>query len=83
MSAAVHGYARSPDMAALSNMLHLALAALKCKPFFECVLSLANCVDIPSRPQGQAEDDFHEQVKAKHWPGMKFPSCKKNFNAPP
>ena len=78
MSAAVHGYARSPDMAALSNTLHLALAALKCTPFFEWVPSLANCADIPSRPQGPAENDFYEQVKAKHWPGkMKFPSFEK------
>jgi len=28
MPAAVHGYARSPDLVALSNTLHLALAAL-------------------------------------------------------
>ena len=35
MSVAVHGYARSPDLATLSNTLHLALAALKCTLFFE------------------------------------------------
>jgi len=34
--------------------------------------------NIPSRPQGPAENDFYEQVKAKHWPGkMKFPSFEK------
>jgi len=52
MSAAVHGYARSPDLAALSNTLHLVLAALKYTPFFQWVPSLANCADIPTRPQG-------------------------------
>ena len=56
MSTAVHGYARSPDLAALSNTLNLALAALKCTPFFEWVSPLANCADIPSRAQGVAEE---------------------------
>ena len=59
MSAAAHGYARSPDLAALSNTLHLALAALKCTPLFEWVPSLANYVGIPSRPQGVAEEAFY------------------------
>lgn len=77
MSAAVHGYARSPDMAALSNTLHLALAALQCTPFFEWVPSLANCADIPSRPQGPAEEAFYTRIKAEHWKGkMRFPSFK-------
>jgi len=69
MSAAVHGYARSPDLAALSNTLHLALAALKCTPFFEWVPSLANCADIPSRPQGVAERAFYARVKVTRWSG--------------
>jgi len=64
MSAAVHGYARSQDFAALSNTLHLALAALTCTPFFEWVPSLASCADIPSRPQGVAEEAFYARVKA-------------------
>ena len=58
MSAAVHGYARSPDLAALSNTLYLALAALKCTPFFEWVPSNANCADIPSPSRGVAEEVF-------------------------
>jgi hypothetical protein len=75
MSAAVHGYARSPDLAALSNTLHLALAALKCTPFFEWVQSLANCADIPSRPQGVAEEAFCARVEVTRWPEKKkFPS---------
>jgi len=75
MSAAVHGYARSPDLATLSNTLHLALAALKCTPFFEWVPSLANCADIPSRPQGVAEEAFYARVEVTRWPeNMKFPS---------
>jgi len=73
MSAVVHGYARSPDIADLSNTVHLALAALKFTPFFEWVPSLANCADtgIPSHPQGLTEEDsirkFYKQVRAKHW----------------
>jgi len=75
MSAAVHGYARFPERAALSNTLHLALAALKCTPFFEWVPSLANCADIPSRPQGVAERAFYARVKVTRWSGkMRFPS---------
>jgi len=72
---AVHDYARSPDLAALSNTLYLALAALKCTLFFEWVPSLANCADIPSRPQGVAEEAFYARVEVTRWPGkMKFPS---------
>ena len=82
MSAAVHGYARSPDLVALSNTLHLALAALKCTPFFEWVPSLANWSDIPSRPQGVAEEAFYACVELTRWPGkMKFPSFT-NFQFP-
>jgi len=73
LSAAVHGYARSPDLAALSNTLNLALAALKYNPFFKWVPSLANCADIPSRPQGVAEEAFYARVEATRWPEkMKF-----------
>jgi len=68
MSAAVHGYARSLDLAALSNTLHLALAALKCTPFFEWVPSLANCADIPSQTQGVAEEAFCTRVEVTRWP---------------
>jgi len=75
MSAAVHGYAKSPDLATLSITLNVALAALKCTPFFEWVPSLANCTDIPSRPQGVAEEAFYARVEVTRWPEkMKFPS---------
>jgi len=69
MSAAVHGYARSPNLAALSNTLHLALAALKCTPFFEWLPSFANCADIPSRLQGVTEEAFYARVKVTRWSG--------------
>ena len=69
MSAAVHGYARSPNLAALSNTLHLTLAALKCTPFLEWVPSFANCADIPSRPQRVTEEAFYARVKVTRWPG--------------
>jgi len=75
MSAAVHGYARSLDLDTLFNTLHLALAALKCTPFFDWVPSLANCADIPSRPQGVAEKAFCARVEVTRWPEkMKFAS---------
>jgi hypothetical protein len=75
MSAAVHGYARSPNMAGLSNALHLALASLRVKAWFEWVPSNANCADIPSRPQGLAEELFYERHKLVRWAGgMKCPS---------
>ena len=75
MSAAVHGYARFPHPATLSNTLNLALAALKCTLFFEWVPSLANCTDIPSRPQGVSEEAFYARVKLTSWPEkMKFSS---------
>jgi len=68
MSASVHGYARSPDLAALPNTLHLTIAALKCTPFFEWVPSLVSCADIPSRPQGVAEEAFYARVEVTRWP---------------
>ena len=75
MSAAVHGYARSPNLAPLSNALHLALASLRCTTWFEWVPSDANCADIPSRPQGQAEREFYRAQGLMCWPGgMRFPS---------
>ena len=75
MSAAVHGYARSPHMGALSNALHLALASLRCNAWFEWVPTDENCADIPSRPQGPAEQAFYDSLGLKPWPGgMKFPS---------
>ena len=76
MSTAVHGYARSPHMAALSNTLHLALASLRVNAWFEWVPSAANCADIPSRPQGMAEESFYQEHGIKPWKtSMRFPSA--------
>lgn len=76
MSAAVHGYARSPHMAALSNTLHLALASLRVNAWFEWVPSAANCADIPSRPRGMAEESFYQEHKIKpRGPSMRFPTA--------
>ena len=47
---------------------YLLLAALKCTPFFDWVPSLANCADIPSRPQGVTEEAFYARVKVTRWP---------------
>ena len=77
MSAAVHGYDRSSNLAPLSNALHLALASLRCNTWFEWVPSNANCADIPSRPQGQAEREFYRSQGLTTWPGgMRFPSVR-------
>lgn len=49
LSAAVHGYANEPDMAAIVNALHCYDAALQCDAWFEWVPSAANVADLPSR----------------------------------
>ena len=75
MSATVHGYARSPNLAAISNTLHLALATLRCNLWVEWVPSDANCADVPSRPQGPEALLFHEKLGCKQWQGgMRFPT---------
>ena len=75
MSATVHGYARSPNMAALSNTLHLALASVQCNVWVEWVPSDANCADIPSRPHGPESLEFYKKLGCARWPGgMRFPS---------
>ena len=75
MSAAVHGYARAPHLAALANTLHLAMARLRCQAWFEWVPSEANPADLPSRPQGKEAEDFYKKESLKLWPvAMRFPS---------
>jgi len=76
MSAAVYG----SDLAALSNTLQLALAALKCTPFFEWVPSFANCADKPSQPQGVAEEDFCARVEVTRWPEKNEVSLFRKFS---
>ena len=49
LSACVHGYSKHPDMAALSNAIHLSLARLQARAYFAHVPGLANPADIPSR----------------------------------
>jgi len=53
LSNMVHGYARTPDCGRLVNSLHLALAALRCKVWFEWVPSKANVADLPSRDEDE------------------------------
>ena len=69
MSATVHVYARSPNLAAFSNTLHLALATLRCNLWVEWVPSDANCADVPSRPQGPEALLFYEKLGCKQWQG--------------
>lgn len=49
LSACVHGYSKHPDMAALSNAIHLSLGRLQARAYFAHVPGLANPADIPSR----------------------------------
>jgi len=50
------------------RILHLVLAALRWIPFLEMGSPLANCVDIPSRPQGPVKEAF-----AFLWIGSRLP----------
>ena len=68
LGAAMNGYTSSSHMASLSNALHLGLAALRSSAF-ECVPSDANCADLPSRPQGVAEQQFYDDLGLNRWPG--------------
>ena len=49
LSAIVHGYARKPDMAALSNAYTLYAAGLRAQTYLDYVASKANIADLPSR----------------------------------
>ena len=49
LSKLVHGYAREPDMAAVTNSLHVCDAVLRVDAWFEWVPSNANVSDLPSR----------------------------------
>ena len=49
LKVAVNGYARHPDLAGLSNAIHLALASLSARAHFEWVPGKANPADLPSR----------------------------------
>jgi len=74
LSSAVHGYARNADMAALSNALHLRLARLRCRTWFEWVPSKANPADVPSRIFGPSS--FYDEAGVRAWvPGLRLPSA--------
>ena len=75
LSACVHGYARSPHMAALANALHLALAQLKCHAWWEYVPSQANGADFPSRPHSAEASEFYDKEGFQVWPSpLRLPS---------
>jgi hypothetical protein len=59
LSAAVHGYSYAPEMASLSNALHLLLAVLSATPRFLHVPGKANPADIPSRVPFVRQAGFH------------------------
>jgi hypothetical protein len=59
LSAAVHGYSHAPEMASLSNALHLLLAGLSAAPRFLHVPGKANPADIPSRVPFVRRDGSH------------------------
>jgi len=49
LSTAVNGYTAYPDLAVMSNALHLLLAGLRTRTYFLHVPCKANVADIPSR----------------------------------
>ena len=49
LSAMIHGYARSTDMAYMSNAFHMHFAGLRTSVFLDFVPSKANIADLPSR----------------------------------
>ena len=49
LSALIHGYSSSVDLARISNQFHLTCAAKRIRPWLEFVPSLANIADSPSR----------------------------------
>ena len=67
LSACVHGYSRSPHMAALANALHLALAHLKCHAWWEYVPSQANGADFPSRLHCTEAARFYNDEGFEEW----------------
>ena len=73
----VHGYARRPDLAEMSNLLHMALAGLQTRPWFEWVPSKANPADLPSRPPSQEEIDFYSDMNVQPWPhSLRLPTLR-------
>ena len=48
LSGAIHGYARAPHLAQLSNEIHLTFANLRISAWFEWVPTKCNIADIPS-----------------------------------
>ena len=71
LSAAVHGYAHEPDMAAVVNALHCYDAALVCDAWFEWVPSKANVADLPSRRRSTWSDADEEFVSGLESGGMR------------
>lgn len=76
LSGAIHGYARAPHLAQLSNEIHLRFATRQISAWFEWVPTKCNIADIPSRPQGPEEYDFYEREGFERWQSeMVFPSA--------
>lgn len=66
LSNLIHGYAYLPDCGRMVNAVHLALARLRCKVWFEWVPSKANIADVPSREEG--DDEIFEELAAAGLP---------------
>ena len=70
LAACVHGYARSPHMAVLSNTLHLALAHLRCHAWWEYVPSQTNGPDFPSSLHCAEEERFYQSFDNLTFPRL-------------
>ena len=72
MSPLVHGYARAPDMAAMSNIFHLRNAKLRARVWLAWVPSNANISDVPSRPDDAKGRELLRRFAGK-WRRMRHP----------
>lgn len=63
LSAAIHGYASKPDLARLSNILHIVMMRLELDVWFEYVPSAVNWADEPSRLAIKGEEECRRSLE--------------------
>ena len=66
LSKAVHGYANEPDMATITNSLHMCDAMLGIDAWWEWVPSKANVADLPSRDPSTWDDEARGVMAKLH-----------------
>ena len=66
LSKAVHGYANEPDMASITNSLHMCDTMLGIDAWWEWVPSKANVADLPSRDPSTWDDEARGVMAKLH-----------------